>query len=196
MVIVYQLADLVGTGVKSIARNFQAKIAISDSQLLNRAKDGDDTAFNELVCRHQNFIYKLAWGYLNEKEAAKDATQDVFIKAYQGLPYFQSDSQFTTWLYRICKNHCLNLLRRQKRESELELDRPNNTESDLPMKLGLKKMIANLSEEYREIIILRYYQDLKYDQIARLLDIPLSTVKIRLHRAKAELKNLAGVGSK
>ena len=193
MVIVYQLADLVGTGVKSIARNFQAKLAVSDSQLLNRAKDGDNTAFNELVCRHQNFIFKLAWGYLNDNEAAKDATQEVFIKAYQGLPYFQSDSQFTTWLYKICKNHCLNLLRRRKRENEIEQDRPDITEPDLPMKLRLKKMIASLSDEYKEIIILRYYQDLKYDQIARLLDIPLSTVKIRLYRAKAELKSLAGV---
>ena len=193
MVIVYQLADMVGTGVKSIARNFQAKFTVSDSELISRAKKGDDSAFNELVRRHQDFIYRLARGYLNEKEAAKDGTQEVFIRAYQGLPYFQSDARLTSWLYKICKNHCLNLLRRQKLENDLEYGPSANSEDDFTLKFKLKKMIAGLSDEYREVIILRYYQDLKYDQIARLLDLPLSTVKIRLHRAKAELKILAGV---
>ena len=193
MAMVYELTGLVGARVKNIARNFQAKIAVSDAQLLVRAKSGDDTAFNDLVCRHQNFIYRTALGYLHDSEAAKDAVQEAFVKAYQGLPYFQSDSQFSTWLYKICKNYCLNLLRRQKLENETEPVNSSNNETDLSLKLRLKKMVDSLNEEYREIIILRYYQDLKYDQIARLLDIPLSTVKIRLFRAKAELKILAGV---
>jgi RNA polymerase sigma-70 factor (ECF subfamily) len=196
MVIVYQLADYVGTGVKKIARDLRAKMAVSDSQLLSRAKDGDNSAFSELVYRHQDFVYKLAWGYLNDNEEAKDAAQEVFISAYRGLPYFKSDSLFTSWLFKICKNHCLNVIRRNKLENEIERESPGVIESDLPIKLRLKKLVANLNDEHREIIILRYYQDLKYNQIAELLDIPLSTVKIRLHRAKAELKTLAGVGTK
>ncbi len=192
MAMVYQLTGLVGAGVKNIARNFQAKMAVSDAQLLARAKSGDDTAFNDLVCRHQNFIYRTALSYLHESEAAKDAVQEVFVKAYQGLPYFQSDSQFSTWLYKICKNYCLNQQRRQKLENETEPVISSKNEMDLSLKLRLKKMVNSLNEEYREIIILRYYQDLKYDQIARLLDIPISTVKIRLFRAKAELRTLAG----
>jgi len=196
MVIVYQIADLVGGGVKNIARNFQAKMTVSDAQLLSRAKEGDDAAFNELVRRHQDFVYRAALGYLHDRESAKDAVQEVFIKAYRGMPYFQSDSQFTTWLYKICKNYCLNLLRRQKLENETEPAVSNMSENNLALELRLKKMIESLSEEHREIISLRYYQDLKYGQIARLLDIPLSTVKIRLFRAKAELKTLVGAGLK
>jgi len=196
MTMVYQLTGLVGAGVKNIARNLQAKMAVSDKQLLSRAKTGDDTAFNDLVCRYQDFVYRTALSYLHDSEAARDATQEVFIKAYQGLPYFQSDSQFTTWLYKICKNYCLNQLRRQKLENDTEPGGLYENGIDLPLKLRLRKIIESLNDEYREIIILRYYQDLKYERIARLLDIPLSTVKIRLFRAKAELKTLAGVSLK
>jgi len=193
MAMVYQLTGIVGAGVKNIARNFQAKMTVSDAQLLTRAKSGDDTAFNDLVCRHQNFVYRTALGYLHDSETAKDAAQDVFIKAYQGLPYFQSDSQFSTWLYKICKNYCLNLLRRQKLENETEPTNFDKNETDLSLTLTIRKLVDSLNDEHREIITLKYYQDLRYDQIARLLNIPISTVKIRLFRAKAELKILAGV---
>jgi RNA polymerase sigma-70 factor, ECF subfamily len=193
MVLVYQIADYVGDGVKKLAKNLQAGFIISDAQLLERAKNRDDGAFNELVKRHQQFVYKVAFGYLNDSEAARDVVQDVFLKAYRGLPYFQSDSQFTTWLYKICKNHCLNVIRRHK----LETDNPPEINSgeipDISLKSKLKKLISRLSEDHREIIILRYYNDLKYDEIARYLGINPGTVKIRLHRAKRELKQLAGV---
>ncbi len=165
---------------------------VPDSQLLTYAKEGDNEAFSELVRRHQNFIFKFARGYLNDNEAAEDITQDVFIKAYQGLPYFKNESQFSSWLYKICKNHCLNQLRRRKLEGNTEIENVNHNDPDLSTKVKLKSIIGNLSDEYREIVILRYYEDLKYEQIARILNIPLSSVKIRLFRAKAELKKMIG----
>lgn len=196
MAFVYEIADTVGTGMKKIARNLQAKLADGDSLLLERAKNGDDSSFAELVRRHQNHIYRLAFGYLGEREAAKDTTQEVFLKAYQGLLYFQNDSQFSTWLYSICKNHCLNVLKRQRLQERIELPNGNQVENTLPLKIRLKGILAELKDEHREIIILRYYQDLKYDQIAKILNISMDTVKVRLFRAKAELKELMGEGLK
>lgn len=192
MVFVYEIADAVGAGVKKITRNLQAKFTASDSQLLARAKEGDDSAFTELVRRHQNNIYRLAYGYLGEREAARDAAQEVFLKAFQGLPYFQSDSQFSTWLYSICKNHCLNILRHERLADKIDPPETASAKNSLPLKIRLKKLLGQLKDEHRDILILRYYQDLKYEQIARTLDISLNTAKVRLFRAKAELKELMG----
>ena len=194
MVFVYQIADSVGAGVKKITRNLQAKLTASDTQLLARAKDGDNSAFTELVRRHQNNIYRLAYGYLGEREAARDAAQEVFLKAYQGLPYFQSDSQFSTWLYSIGKNHCLNIIRREKLAEKIDPPESAAVDSHLPLRMKLKKLLGKLKDEHRDILILRYYQDLKYEQIAGTLNISLDTVKVRLFRAKAELKKLMGEG--
>jgi RNA polymerase sigma-70 factor (ECF subfamily) len=194
MIATYQIADYVGNNVKKLAKSVQAKIVVSDDQLVERARNNDDGAFNELVRRHQNFVNKIAYGYVNDSELARDVAQDVFIKAYRGLEYFESDSRFTTWLYKICRNHCLNLIRRRRLEVErlagpdLIADAPDHS-----LKARIKNLIGKLSDEYREIIILRYYGDLKYDEIAERLDLPLSTVKVRLFRAKQELKSLAGV---
>lgn len=192
MAYVYQIAGYVGTGVKRAARNVKAKFTATDAQLLKRAKEGDDSAFNEIVKRYQNFVYKTALSYLHDRENARDITQDVFIKAYKGLPYFNNDSQFTTWLYKICKNQCLNYLRREKAHIEDNDGPTGNYNMDLPLKAGLDKLIAKLKDEYREVIVLRYYQQLKYDEIAHYLDLPMSTVKIRLYRAKQELKGMIG----
>lgn len=191
-----QLVGVANTGVKRIARQIRSKLVLSDSQLISRAKDGDRDAFGELVRRRQDFVFRQALAYLQNEEAAKDATQEVFIKAYQGLAYFKNESEcqkpsaFSAWLYRICKNHCLNILRRMKLEVVVDCDMDRINQSDLPQVGRLKKIIAGLRDEYREVIILRYYQDLKYDQIAQILDVPLSTVKIRLFRAKNELKKV------
>ncbi len=192
MLMVYQIAEHVGDNVKKTAQKFKARFTATDSQLLERAKNKNSEAFGELVKRNQNFIYRTAMGYVGDSETARDITQDVFIKAYRGLPYFRDDAQFTTWLYKICKNQCLNLLRHRKLETGEAVKGEQSAESQIPLRLGMRKLIDLLAEEYREIIMLRYFQDLKYDEIARYLDIPISTVKIRLYRAKRELKKLYG----
>lgn len=192
MLIAYQIADYVGDNVKKTAQKLKARFTTTDSQLLEKAKKRDTEAFSELVRRNQNFVYRTALGYIQDSETAKDVTQDVFLKAYKGLPYFRDDSQFTTWLYKICKNQCLNLIRHRKLENGDRIEGDESEESQIPLKVSMKKMIALLEDEFQEIIMLRYFQDLKYDEIARYLDIPISTVKIRLYRAKRKLKKLYG----
>ena len=133
MTVVYQMADFVGTSVRKIARNLHANLVVPDSQLLTYAKEGDNEAFSELVRRHQDFIFKFARGYLNDNQAAEDVTQDVFIKAYQGLPYFKNESQFSSWLYTICKNHCLNQIRRSILEENSVIENVNYSNLNLSM---------------------------------------------------------------
>ncbi len=192
MATVYSLTILVGAGIKKATRYIQSKMVLTDSNLVIRAQDGDSEAFNELVCRHQDFVYRQALSYLHDRDSAKDAAQEVFIKAYRGLAYFHNDSLFQAWLYRICKNHCLNIIRRLKIEEDARFELGVGVNPDLSLQLRLKKLISKLGDDYREIIILRYYQDLKYDEIARLLSISISTVKIRLFRAKKMLKDMIG----
>ena len=165
---------------------------MSDSQLITRTKAGDNQAFDEIVRRYQGFVYRHAWGYLQADEAAKDATQEVFMTAYQGIPYLREGLALRRWLYRICRNHCLNVIRRRKLEAKLRPEAPGDVRPDAALSVVLKGMISNLRERYREVIILRYYDDLTYEQIAQVLDIPISTVKIRLFRAKSKLRRMLG----
>ncbi len=192
MVEVFQLVNLVVAGVKIAANHIQLRLVLSDSQLIARAKGGDDDAFAEIVKRYQGFIYRQAWGYLQNDEAAKDATQDVFVTAYEGVAYLRNDSALRQWLYRICRNHCLNIIRRADIERRSRSEAPHEVQPDLPLRVALREMISALDDRYREVIILRYYQDLTYDEIAQVLDIPVTTVKVRLFRAKNKLKKMLG----
>ena len=189
---VCQLADLITAGVKIAANRIKSKLTLSDMQLIARSKDGDDGAFGEIVKRYQDFIYRQAWGYLRDDEAAKDAAQDVFVAAYKGISYLRNDSALRRWLYRICKNHCLNIIRKRKLERELRPDTSGDVTSDMTLTVTLREMISELDDQFQEVIILRYYHDLTYEQIAEVLEVSLSTVKVRLFRAKSELKRMLG----
>ncbi len=165
---------------------------MTDSGLIARAKEGDDEAFGEIVRRYQGLVYRQAWGYLEDAEAAKDAAQEVFVTAYKGITYLREDSALRRWLYRICRNHCLNVIRRRKLEHDHRPEAPTEVRSDVPLRITLRRMISYLDDPYREVVILRYYGDLKYEEIAQVLDISVSTVKIRLFRAKRRLKRMLG----
>jgi RNA polymerase sigma-70 factor (ECF subfamily) len=188
----FQLAGIIETGVNIAADRIQSRLILSDSLLIARVKDGDKEAFGEIVKRYQGFVYRQAWGYLQDNEAAKDAAQDVFIAAYKGITYLRNDSALRQWLYRICRNHCLNVIRRRKLEHKFHSEASNEVSSDEALRITIRDLISELDDPYREVIILRYYHDLTYEQIAQVLDISLSTVKIRLFRTKKMLKRMLG----
>lgn len=196
---IYQMTEFarmgpsaIGTKVKRAVLNLRARLVMTDSQLIDLARAGDDDAFGELLKRHQDFVYRLARGYLRESEGAKDITQEVFLKAYTVLPYFSTENSFAGWLFKICKNQCLNLLRRQKLENTTEIEEPGAACPDEALRLRVQKLIGKLPADYQDAIILRYYDNLKYDQIAEILGVDIGVVKVRLHRARQLLKNLAG----
>lgn len=175
--------------------------AMDEQEIIREILNGNLDAYEKIVNRYCDRINNLCYRYLFDMEEARDATQDVFIKAYHGLKNWEPKAQFHTWLYRIAINHCLNLLRRRKIVKFQTLDSPsskplissNAGDERLMQKqheLRIKKYINRLPESQRTVIILYFYQQLSYREIADVLKISLSSVESRLFRAKKKLAKI------
>lgn len=178
-------------------RNFKAKKADftdPDESILKAVRDGDPEAFGALVRRYEDFVYSLVMGIVRSREMANDITQESFLRAYKSIRRFEQKSSFKTWLYRIAYNTSLAHLARENRHKEKNenetAEQIDNSFKNHSLRLTLDKIIGKLRPEYRAVILLHYYDDLKYEEIAESLDCPIGTVKIRLYRAKFELKQL------
>jgi RNA polymerase sigma-70 factor, ECF subfamily len=164
--------------------------------LIGYSQAGDEKAFEALFHQYKNLVYKTAFLLLDHEKEAEDALQEVFVKVHHSLSSFDpSKGAFTTWLYRITVNHCLNWLRTE--ESLLALDEVASASlvepsASLDTKLAEQAMVqqalSRLSGKLKAAVVLRYYGDLSYAQIAQVLDVPIGTVKSRLNQA---LKTLA-----
>ena len=165
-----------------------------DDFIIEKIKDGDPRAFEILVRRYEGFIYTLINGIVKSEDTAKDVAQEVFLRVYKSIRQFENRSNFKTWLYRVAYNTALAHLAREKRkearENSLEHNTVDYSYQRETVRFTLDKIIEMLRPEYRAVIILHYYEDLKYEEIADVLDCPVGTVKVRLHRAKYELKKL------
>ena len=176
-----------------------------DLNLINRFKDGDASAFDEIIFKYQDKIYNLCRHILGNSHDAEDAAQDVFLKAYQNLNKFKPDSSLYTWLYRIAVNTCIDYRRKPLFESLLKtskegdvfaVDRPADSPS--PERLYESKQISNaiqlalgrLSKKLRTVIVLKEIEGLSYEEMAEVLDVSIGTVKSRISRAREELKKL------
>ena len=173
-----------------------------------RAKAGDQQAFEQLVLDNQNRIYSLAVRLTGDKEEGADLAQEAFVKAWQGLPSFQGESSFATWIYRLATNVCIDYLRKQKRrrqvESEVSLDdeelswtEPADWSQDPHRQLerseqgrALARGLEALPEQQRQILVLRELSGLSYQEIAGKLDLDLGTVKSRIARARMALRKI------
>jgi len=177
----------------------------SDLSLINKFKNGDTSAFKEILLTYQNKIYNLCRYMLGGTHDAEDAAQDVFFKAYQNLNKFKPDSSLYTWLYRIAVNTCIDyrrkpffesLFKNSKEGDVFVVDQPSGSPS--PDKLYESKQIGNaiqlalgrLSEKLRTVIVLKEIEGFSYEEIAEVLDVSIGTVKSRISRAREELKEL------
>lgn len=173
-----------------------------ESQLILKAKHGDTRAFGELVMTYQVFVYNLAFRALGDVNEAQDAAQEAFIRAWQAIPGFRGESRFRTWLYRIVINLCYNRhpgLRRETTQISLEMDDDlHSTGEPGPERLAeaserralLQEVIDQLPSSYRLLVLLRYQQDMAYEEISAVMNLPLGTVKTGLFRAKARLREV------
>ena len=180
-----------------------------DAKLVIAAIDGDQDAFGKLTEKYTPFVYRTVFYDIKNKEDAEDISQEVFIKAYKALSNFRSDSEFSTWIYRICKNTVYDYIRKFSREKSIPLsemssgdendriyDIPDDSGKYDPEKTYISKetneavyeAIASLSEEHRSIVVMRDIEGYSYGEIANILSIEEGTVKSRLSRARNALK--------
>lgn len=175
--------------------------------LIERAQGGDLTAFNSLVLRFQDPLYSLALRMLGSPQAAEDATQEAFIRAWRRIDSFKG-GRFQSWLFTIVANLSRDELRRRARRPQTSLDAARDDpdrasldpvdDSPSPqanaetgdLRGVLERALQQLPDDWREIVVLSDVQDLAYDEIARITELPLGTVKSRLSRARGRLRDI------
>lgn len=181
---------------------------LSDHELIQATKDGDETAFAEIIARYRNPITNYLYRFLNDYEEAVDLAQETFIRVYFAIERYHSDYAFSTYVYRIATNLAISELRRRKRRSVLSLtglfqsDREDAVEFQPPDKRPLAdqdlvdserdsviaKAIATLPPKYRVPLVLRDIEGRSYEEICQILELGLGTTKSRISRARALLK--------
>lgn len=178
--------------------------AEQDRLSVRAALAGDQSAFADLMTRYQSAVYNMAYRMLGDPTEAEDAAQEVFVRAWNQLHTFQQDKRFSTWLLSIASHHSIDVLRRRKPSAPLD-DVALYVPSDdpAPDELALRgeqrdmvqRLLQSLPEKYRTVTVLRYYNDLSYDEIARTTGLTESAVKTQLHRARRMLaEQLVGTG--
>ncbi len=179
---------------------------LTDGELIETAISGREDSFEELVRRYQRPITGYIYRMLNNYDASLDVTQEVFIKVYNSLERYSSDYKFSTWLYRIARNAAIDYMRRNSvNQQSLEMENADGTyqlqiESPQPSpeqerersewRAEIESVVKCLPTVYRELILLRHAQDLSYDEIAEVTDLPLGTVKNRLFRAREMMREI------
>jgi RNA polymerase sigma factor (sigma-70 family) len=188
-----------GNGLSDKARN--------DLLLVESAKNGDEKAFSNLLNRYRDSIYYMLLKMVNNSSDAEDLTIEAFGKAFRNLDSFTPEFAFSTWLFKIATNNCIDFIRK-KQTSPAPIDQLQddmdtltaNIQSDLPdpeetlindQKIAVLRDIVNqLKPRYRNLIELRYYKEYSYEEIASELKLPIGTVKAQLYRAKSLLYNI------
>jgi RNA polymerase sigma-70 factor, ECF subfamily len=165
----------------------------NDLALVERCRGGETAAFEALVERYQRVLFTVALRMLGDYDAASDAAQNAFVKAYQKLDTFDPTRRFFSWIYRILVNECLNARRDGRPHEPIPPDlRADGTPADLferaERRRQVQAAILALPMEYREVIVLRHFTELSYEKIGEMLHVPAKTVKSRLHTAKERLE--------
>lgn len=177
-----------------------------DEELIENILSGKTQLYEEIIKRYQNKVYSTVFSYTRDYEEAKDLTQEIFIKIYNNLPNFKNKSQFSTYLYRVAVNRCIDWTRKKRlktvsamlfqEDDEIEIyeyiaDLSCNPEEILLKEENgniIREEINNLPEIYRTVMIMFYFQDFSPQEIADILEIPRKTVDTRLYRARNMLR--------
>ena len=172
----------------------------SEEELITAAQSGDQSAFSELVRRHQHEVFTLALRLVGSRDQAADVSQEAFVRAWRHLEKFRGESKFSTWLHRITVNAAWSYRRKTKRHAIASLDELANAQPDLvsigparaaesaAMRPRLLKALDTLSPSVRAVVVLRDIYDWSHGQIAEHLEISVTAAKVRLHRGHKQLK--------
>lgn len=174
----------------------------SDAALIERHNTGDRSAFEEIVTRYERAVYAVAVRMCGEPEDARDVVQETFISAMRGLRTFRADAKLSTWLHRITVNAALDSIRRRQRRETRPLEEvaeradpvagPEEEAVRSERASAVRSALARLGADHRAVLVLHDLEQLDYAEVAEVLDIPLGTVKSRIHRARLEMARLLG----
>ena len=177
---------------------------LSDHQIIELVLAEQKEKFSILVDRYKEKVIRLCVSLISDLTQAEDAAQEVFLKAYRGLAKFRMDSTFSTWLYRITSNHCMDILRKRSRKQEYSWDSmveaagdklgvyitsPDNHSSAVENRELINQVLDSINHDYREILTLREMDRMSYDEIAETLEITVNAVKSRLRRARRDFEH-------
>jgi RNA polymerase sigma-70 factor, ECF subfamily len=180
----------------------------TDEQMVERALTGDPEAFGEIVQRWERRIFALAFGMLGREDDARDATQETFLAAFRNLRGFRGEARVSSWLHRIAVNQCITRQRRAKVRSETALEdeaEKNAAVFALPAEVSparaaehrevssaVRKAVCALPADLRQVVVMKEFEELTFQEISDVLDVPLSTVKSRLYTALRQLQMRLG----
>lgn len=174
----------------------------SDEKIARRAQGGDKEAYGQLVERYESKLIRYGSKFLNNREDIKDLVQEVFLKAYRNIKSFDISRRFSPWIYRVAHNEFVNALQKNKRNRFLAVnfdeffphlkakETADFSVNQNDLRKTLDSYLEKLDAKYREPIVLYYFQDLGYKEIADILHVPAATVGVRLQRARANLKKM------
>jgi RNA polymerase sigma-70 factor (ECF subfamily) len=178
-----------------------------DNRLIAECLKGRHAAFGELVRRYQDRLFNTVYRLVDNADDAQDVVQDAFLNAYRSLENFKGESQFFTWLYRIAVNSAISLKRKQRVALSIhpgpdnrghgheplddsEFSKPGQALERSELEQRIQEALNRLSPEHRTVLILKDMEEHKYETIAKILKVPIGTVRSRLHRARLELRLL------
>ena len=185
---------------------------IADAELIQQfLKHNNPAAFDAIMLRYQDMVYRICYRMLGDHDDALDVSQEIFVTCYRKIHQFSGKSKLSTWLYRMSVNHCKNLWRKKKRSVStyaISIDDDNPGEDRSPVQIAdnnpdprthasdrelqnlVMEKIHELKPDFREILILRYSEELSYEEIAEISGCSIGTIKSRLNRARCELRLL------
>lgn len=182
-------------------------MSADDERLIAECLQGRTSAFGELVRRHQDRLYNTVYRLVDNAEDAQDVLQEAFLNAYQSLESFKGDSLFFTWLYRIAVNTAMSLKRKHRVVIRIEIGRQEGNGFAEPMDASefshpgqalekaeqerrIQDALSRMSPEHRAVLVLKDMEGQKYEAIAEVLQVPIGTIRSRLHRARLELRDI------
>ena len=177
-----------------------------DRRLIQECREGNTAAYGELVSRYQDRLFNTVLRLVNNAEDARDVVQEAFLHAYQSLHSFKGDSLFFTWLYRIAVNTAISMKRKQKPTLRIqpggeekgaidpldlsESNRPGHAIEMAEEERMVHEALAKLSPEHRAVLVMKDMEGMRYEEMADVLDVPVGTIRSRLHRARLEMRDI------
>jgi RNA polymerase sigma-70 factor (ECF subfamily) len=180
-------------------------VSADDNRLIAECLRGDTAAFGVLVRRYQDRLFNSIYRMVANAEDAQDVVQEAFLSAYQSLEGFKGDSLFFTWLYRIAVNMAISLKRKQRATLRMDagphegpvepadpsdVSRPGHALEKAEQEQRIQRALARLSPEHRAVLVMKDMEGQKYEDMAAILQVPIGTIRSRLHRARLELREI------